>query len=95
MSYRVGHHSTSDDSSRYRPKEEIEGWLDTNNPISRLRGFMENRGWWSEDKETALRKDRKKYVLQCLKVAEKTKKPSLTEVCYFKILIYFLNYILI
>ncbi len=26
MAYRVGHHSTSDDSSRYRAKDEIEAW---------------------------------------------------------------------
>jgi len=26
MSYRVGHHSTSDDSTRYRPIEEIQKW---------------------------------------------------------------------
>lgn len=26
MSYRVGHHSTSDDSSKYRPIEEVQEW---------------------------------------------------------------------
>ena len=26
MTYRVGHHSTSDDSSKYRPVEEVQEW---------------------------------------------------------------------
>lgn len=26
MTYRVGHHSTSDDSSKYRPLEEVQEW---------------------------------------------------------------------
>lgn len=26
MTYRVGHHSTSDDSSKYRPIEEVQEW---------------------------------------------------------------------
>jgi TPP-dependent pyruvate/acetoin dehydrogenase alpha subunit len=26
MTYRVGHHSTSDDSSKYRPAEEVKEW---------------------------------------------------------------------
>lgn len=26
MTYRVGHHSTSDDSSKYRPMEEVQEW---------------------------------------------------------------------
>ena len=27
MTYRVGHHSTSDDSSKYRPAEEVKEWM--------------------------------------------------------------------
>jgi 2-oxoisovalerate dehydrogenase E1 component alpha subunit len=26
MAYRIGHHSTSDDSTRYRSKDEINEW---------------------------------------------------------------------
>lgn len=48
MTYRVGHHSTSDDSTRYRPIEEIESWRVGNNPIERLKRFLLNQSWWSE-----------------------------------------------
>ena len=27
MTYRVGHHSTSDDSSKYRPADEVKEWM--------------------------------------------------------------------
>ena len=80
MSYRVGHHSTSDDSSRYRPTEEIQGWVDRNNPITRFRAYMESKGWWDADKETTTWKETRKYALQCLKRAEAEKKPPLNEV---------------
>merc|ERR1712137_1049954 len=78
MSYRVGHHSTSDDSSRYRSMEELQGWVDRNNPMTRLRLYMESKGWWDAEKETAAWKDTRKYALQCLKRAEAQKKPSLS-----------------
>jgi 2-oxoisovalerate dehydrogenase E1 component alpha subunit len=44
MTYRVGNHSTSDDSSYYRKNEEIEHWRKNNNPITRLTGFLEQQG---------------------------------------------------
>lgn len=39
MSYRVGHHSTSDDSTKYRSSEEIQYWQELC-PIERLKRFM-------------------------------------------------------
>ena len=80
MSYRVGHHSTSDDSSRYRPAEEIQGWQERNNPIVRFRGYLEKQGWWNEEKDKELWKSARSEALRCLKKAEAQKKPSLSEV---------------
>jgi 2-oxoisovalerate dehydrogenase E1 component alpha subunit len=40
MSYRQGHHSTSDDSTRYREVSEIKYWKDSNCPMQRLKLFM-------------------------------------------------------
>eukprot|EP00188_Purpureofilum_apyrenoidigerum_P000301 Plantae.Rhodophyta-Purpureofilum_apyrenoidigerum.ctg11239.p1 GENE.Plantae.Rhodophyta-Purpureofilum_apyrenoidigerum.ctg11239~~Plantae.Rhodophyta-Purpureofilum_apyrenoidigerum.ctg11239.p1 ORF type:complete len:403 (-),score=70.77 Plantae.Rhodophyta-Purpureofilum_apyrenoidigerum.ctg11239:410-1618(-) len=37
MTYRGGHHSTSDDSTRYRSKEELTHYADTASPIHRLK----------------------------------------------------------
>lgn len=77
MSYRVSHHSTSDDSFAYRAKVEVEDWKRRDNPITRLRKWMEGRGMWDEDKEKAVRSQSRKEVLDAFKAAEKEKKPAL------------------
>ncbi len=40
--YRLADHSTSDDASRYRPREELENWA-KKDPIDRLEKFMRNK----------------------------------------------------
>jgi 2-oxoisovalerate dehydrogenase E1 component alpha subunit len=51
MTYRIGHHSTSDDSSAYRSKDEVEQWRAKDNPINRFRKYLEAKGWWSAEEE--------------------------------------------
>lgn len=80
MTYRVGHHSTSDDSSRYRLQSEIDYWLANNNPITRLKGYMEDRGFWDESMEEKLREEVRKEVLSTLALCEKQKKPAIEEI---------------
>jgi 2-oxoisovalerate dehydrogenase E1 component alpha subunit len=55
MTYRGGHHSTSDDSTRYRTPAEIAYWAESDNPVQRVRLLLEQRGLWSAEKETAMR----------------------------------------
>jgi len=77
MSYRVGHHSTSDDSSRYRPNEEVKMWNENYNPITRTKNYMINhRKCWSEEQDKAFRQQCKKEVLKEFTAAENKKKPS-------------------
>lgn len=40
MTYRQGHHSTSDDSTRYREVAEIKHWKETCDPIDRTRNYL-------------------------------------------------------
>lgn len=40
LTYRLGHHSTSDDSSAYRPVEETKFWQELDHPITRLRMLL-------------------------------------------------------
>ncbi len=54
--YRMGAHTTSDDPSIYRSKEEEESWL-AKDPLIRMKAFMVERKLWDEDKEEALRKE--------------------------------------
>lgn len=78
MTYRVGHHSTSDDSGSYRPKSSVEEWTQTDNPIHRMRKYLISRGWWSDAEEADLVKTHRKDVLAAMNKAEKRHKPPLS-----------------
>lgn len=78
MSYRVSHHSTSDDSFAYRDRKDIETWKTRHSPITRLRKWLENRGLWNEAMEAEHRKSIRADVLKELVAAEKEKKPALS-----------------
>jgi len=79
MTYREGHHSTSDDSTRYRSPDEIKAWRERSNPVRRLRAFMEARGWWDAEKEEALAAAERKAVLAAMTAAERKPKPGVQE----------------
>lgn len=76
MSYRRGHHSTSDDSTRYRSQAEIKHWQENLDPVARVRTYMEEQGWWNEDDETTIRDQERLGVMQALTVAEERPKPN-------------------
>ncbi|KAI5459265.1 thiamine diphosphate-binding protein [Mariannaea sp. PMI_226] len=77
MTYRVSHHSTSDDSFAYRARVEVEDWKRRDNPITRLRKWMEAKGIWDEAKEKEARDVLRKEVLKAFSEAEKEKKPPI------------------
>ncbi|GJC96630.1 dehydrogenase E1 component [Colletotrichum higginsianum] len=77
MTYRVSHHSTSDDSFAYRARVEVEDWKRRDNPITRLRKYMEARGMWDEGKEKECRESTRREVLKAFKEAEMEKKPPI------------------
>ncbi|KAI0129509.1 thiamine diphosphate-binding protein [Xylariales sp. AK1849] len=77
MSYRVSHHSTSDDSFAYRARVEVEDWKRRDNPLARLRKYMEAKGIWDETKEKDARGSIRRDVLKAFSEAEKEKKPPI------------------
>lgn len=77
MSYRISHHSTSDDSFAYRARVEVEDWKRRDNPITRLRKYLELKGIWDENKEQEARGSIRKEILKAFSEAEKEKKPPL------------------
>ncbi|KAK8849586.1 hypothetical protein IAR55_004921 [Kwoniella newhampshirensis] len=79
MTYRVGHHSTSDDSSMYRPIEEVKEWNVVDNPIHRFRAFLVTKKWWSEEEEKKLLSKNKNDVMRAFGRAERLPKPKLGE----------------
>lgn len=80
MTYRVGDHTTSDDSSAYRreDKEEVQIYKSLG-PIPRWRTFLESKGLWNEDKEKAISSAAREEMLQAMKSGEAKKKGPLRE----------------
>jgi 2-oxoisovalerate dehydrogenase E1 component alpha subunit len=53
VTYRAGPHSTSDDPTRYRPKDDYEFWP-LGDPVTRLKQHLIALGEWSEEQHGAL-----------------------------------------
>lgn len=77
MTYRVAHHSTSDDSFAYRARVEVEDWKRRDSPLIRLRKWMEAKGCWDESKEKEARDRFRKEVMQGITQGESEKKPAM------------------
>ncbi|KAL9234217.1 hypothetical protein vseg_009112 [Gypsophila vaccaria] len=80
LTYRVSHHSTSDDSTKYRPVDEIDHWKIERSPVTRFRKWVESNGWWNEEHESSIRKTVKKEMIHAIQVAEKIEKPPVKEI---------------
>ena len=62
MTYRIGHHSTSDDSSAYRSVDEVRYWDKKGHPIARFASYLLDKGLWSEDQEKEWKEKSRKDV---------------------------------
>lgn len=79
LTYRVSHHSTSDDSYAYRSKEEVSAWQSASSPISRFKTYLETMSLWDSDQDTAFRKSTRIEILKAFSEAEKVKKPRISD----------------
>ena len=61
LTYRLGDHTTADDSSRYRSGDEVEQWR-RKDPIERLRKYMERGGMWNKAYDQTARCEAKAKV---------------------------------
>lgn len=88
MTYRVGHHSTSDDSSAYRSPSAVESVKKLDSPLHRLRKYVESLATstaataaheplWSAEIEAKFKDASKRAILKEFSKAEKDKKPRL------------------
>mmetsp|Transcript_33339 Transcript_33339/g.91981 ORF Transcript_33339/g.91981 Transcript_33339/m.91981 type:complete len:447 (+) Transcript_33339:70-1410(+) len=74
MTYRRGHHSTSDDATRYRGGQEVKTMAREGlEPISRMRLLLLDNKWWTQDTEDELRAKTKDEVMEALRFAEAKK----------------------
>ncbi|XP_064484800.1 2-oxoisovalerate dehydrogenase subunit alpha, mitochondrial-like [Ornithodoros turicata] len=79
MTYRIGHHSTSDDSTAYRSVDEVRIWNEQGHPISRLYNYLMDRDYWSEAEDKDWKDSCRKQVMQAIQMAEKVDKPAVQE----------------
>lgn len=79
MQTRLGHHSTSDDSSAYRDLNELEIWNTVEHPINKLKNYMIKRGWFDEEEESEYVKTVRKQILAQNQESEKKLKPDWRE----------------
>jgi 2-oxoisovalerate dehydrogenase E1 component alpha subunit len=70
VTYRAGPHSSSDDPSKYRPKEESDAWP-LGDPIERLKYHLITLDAWSEARHTQLLAEIEEEVLDAAREAER------------------------
>ena len=69
FTYRLDDHTTADDASRYRTKEEVDEWTHRD-PLLRLKLFMEKKGLWTEEYGKEVDKKAAEEVDGAIKEAE-------------------------
>jgi pyruvate dehydrogenase E1 component alpha subunit len=78
VTYRMGPHTTSDDPSLYRSKEEEESWADKD-PILRMFKFLKKKKIWNDKKDAALRDEILVEIDLAMKEVEKINSAPLAE----------------
>ncbi|MDN6320426.1 MAG: thiamine pyrophosphate-dependent dehydrogenase E1 component subunit alpha [Marinobacter sp.] len=76
MTYRLAAHSSSDDPSGYRSKDEESVWREKD-PILRMYNWLITHKWWSEGEEKKLQESLRREVLETMKRAQKLPPPAL------------------
>ncbi len=79
FTYRLDDHTTSDDASRYRKKEEVEEWK-KKEPLIRLKLFMEKKGLITKDYELEVAKRAEAAVRKAVEDAEAFPKPAPSDI---------------
>ncbi len=75
FTYRVSHHTTADDATRYRQQEEVEAWK-LKDPVLRLKLFMHKKGIWTEDYHKGVEEKAKAAIDDAVKKAEAVEPPD-------------------
>jgi len=75
FTYRISDHTTADDASRYRKKEEVEEW-ERRDPILRLRLYMEKKGMAVEEDFRNIEEKARETIDNAVKKAEEAPPPD-------------------
>lgn len=75
LTYRMGDHTTADDWTRYRAKEEVEYWK-ARDPIERVKKYLRIKGQWSDAEDGKSLADATAEVEAAVKEYESIEKPK-------------------
>jgi pyruvate dehydrogenase E1 component alpha subunit len=78
LCYRFGAHTLSDDPTRYRSQEEVDGWL-AKDFLIRMRTYLGEKGLWNEDMEQDVIDATTKEVNEALDLADKEPKMKVSQ----------------
>ncbi len=70
VTYRMGMHTTADDPTRYRSKEEVAYWKERD-PIKRFEIYLKNKGIWNKQYEKKLDEETTRLVDEAAERSEK------------------------
>lgn len=75
VTYRQGGHSSSDDPTRYRDKDELEYWK-TKDPIRLFKVYLEKKGLLNDREEAKILESADNELTAAIRESEKTPKPD-------------------
>jgi pyruvate dehydrogenase E1 component alpha subunit len=79
VTYRMGPHSSSDDATRYTPKEQLEAWR-KKDPLLKFQRYLERKGVWDQAWADQLAEGLKADIADAVKAAEAVGKPPLRSI---------------
>ncbi len=74
ITYRIYDHTTADDATRYRQKQEVDAWK-AKDPIQRLRLFMEKKGLLTDPYQNEVEEKARSTIDEAVKIMESIKPP--------------------
>lgn len=75
LTFRMGDHTTSDDSTKYRDPKVLEEWV-RKDPLTRLQKYFEQRGTWSDDYKNWVQETVSKEVDEAVEKGLNVEPPS-------------------
>ncbi len=75
FTYRLSDHTTSDDASRYRTKDEVGEWA-KKDPIERFRSYLKGKGLWDEAFEIRINQEADDRINRAVEEAESAPPPQ-------------------
>jgi 2-oxoisovalerate dehydrogenase E1 component alpha subunit len=78
LTYRLGAHTTTDDPTRYRTKDELEMWT-SREPVGRYKAFLEKAGLWSEELEQEVQAEADRVAARIRTAVEEMPDPPMAD----------------